>query len=151
MIHHDCWCSRRVLSPASTRDDECDLCPSCSVGTNHGTAHVLLHVLLFLLRSAGSFVLLALSSLLLLLLLILPILLLLRLSLHPFDFLHFHSRIPSLDLQFCLWHSSHSPLLPAENQTSFIETYPHVHGVHPAVHVQLDDCAVIDSLHDLPH
>ena len=38
--------------------------------------------------------------------------------------------------------SSHSHSLTAENQTGFIEAHPIFHGVHPAVHVQLDDCAV---------
>ena len=29
-----------------------------------------------------------------------------------------------------------------KNWTGFIKTHPHVHGVHPVVYIQLDDCAV---------
>ena len=57
------------------------------------------------------------------------------------NFLHSHCCTSSLVLQVCLWHSSHSLSLPAENWTRFIETHPHVHGVHSVVHVKLGDCA----------
>ena len=67
---------------SSTRDDEYDLCPSCSVHTNRGTACVLIHVLPFLLQWVCFLDLLSLSSLLFLLLLLLQ-LLLLHLSSHP--------------------------------------------------------------------
>ena len=68
--------------------------------------------------------------------------------------------------RFRLRHSSHSLSLPADNRTSRIGTHPQIHGVHPAVHVQLDDYTVsivwsvrilfiqhhdIASLHDLSH
>ena len=56
----------------------------------------------------------------------------------------------SLVLQVCLRRSSHSLSLPAEHRTNFIETYPHVHGVHSTVHVQLDDC-VISSVSNADH
>ena len=95
----------------------------------------------------------SLSSLLFLLLLLLHFLLLLRLSSHPHllpdrstlaphNFLHSQCCAESLVLKVCSWHSNHSLSLPAENRTSFIETHPHVHGAHSAVHVQLDDCVV---------
>ena len=41
-------------------------------------------------------------------------------------------------LEACPTRFDHVLPVPAENKTSFIETHPHVHGVHSVVHVQLD-------------
>ena len=152
---------------STTRGDEYDLCASCSVCASHGTACVLHRVLPF---SCSTFVSWAHShSLLFLLLLLTQLLLLLRLSSQPYllpnrstshPLLHF---VPGLTSLFCDTRATDCPC-QLKNWTSLTKTHPHVHGVHPAVDIQLDDCAVsivsrflliqhhdIASLHDLSH
>ena len=53
-----------------------------------------------------------------------------------FQMFHLHTVLPTL--QACRKRFDHSPSLPAENCTCFIDTNPHVHCVHSVVHVQFD-------------
>ena len=53
-----------------------------------------------------------------------------------FLIVHLYRILPAL--QACRNWFDHSPSLPSENWTCFIEANPHVHCAHSAVHVQLD-------------